>query len=858
MRKVWNTIVVLGVLLCMVLSLGVTADAAEEDTAIFAVSGQQLAPESIDAMRTETPGCLVVDVDGLADGQSAAGYSAVYASAEPTDYVEYKAILPGKAEEFTVGAKEKKVVLAGVAETTTAEELAAAVAVYAADDPFVAVMGPAAAAAVVAGCPDVDVFLTTELDDAAAASIGVTAVSVGKQAEAPVSLVKVNDDNTCAAEAIAVPQAATVPAEDVPADGADEQTPADDTVEDTPAEDTPAEGEQTAEPPVDQTPAVCDVIYDGNGRDEGTFVPDDKGIATGDYVLRDNGYTKAGYTFVGWTLNVPDDAMVYQPGEHIDLTGDTTVYAKWEAEQQQEIPAEPAPADETASTSYTVTYMPGEGGGYDVAFAFSEAEKEITLPDSTVNSFTAPEGKQFAGWLEEGTGTVRGAGESYTVTADVNFVAQWAAAEPSTADENAAQTWKVTYAADNGTGLTTERTVDATGVTEKDYTLEQQPAEFTAPEGKTFGGWKIGETAYQPGAVVKLTGDATVTAVWNDVTKQTVNPAVDTFDLTFTKNSTEKLLVSYKAEIDTVSVDGTAITLNSDYGIIEDGDTETIAFENVYLNGLSVGSHTVNVTFKSTDTTDFSPDSRTLTITPDPNSQVDSIKQDWDRSQNLIIDFAQYDRGNPTKLELLQAYEKDAAGNYKQDGNGNYIPVWKTLTEGKDFTVNGSAMTIYPSLLGTWKNQQYGFRVTFDGAGTTKGATTMLLYLNVTGTVPAAQATATPAPSGSAGYVTGDNVNLRAGAGTDSKVLRTVTKGTKLTIYSITNGWANVSVDGVNGYMSANYVAYETAATATPNPNGTSPATGDTNNVTLYIVILVVLIVALAAVLIIVIKRRKN
>ena len=844
MRKVWNTIVVLGILLCMVLSLGVTADAAEEDTAIFAVSGEQLAPESIDAMRTETPGCLVVDVDGLADGQSAAGYSAVYALAEPTDYVEYKAILPGKAEEFTVGAKEKKVVLAGVAETTTAEELAAAIATFAADEPFVAVMGPAAAASVVAGCPGVNVFLTTGLDDASAAG-GVTVVNVGKQVEAPVSLVKINDDNTCAAENIAVPQTMTV-TEDTPED----DTTADDTTDETTEGDTT--GEQTQEPPAEETPATCDVIYDGNGRDSG-IVPDDMDIATGDYVLRDNGYAKDGYTFAGWTLNVPDDAMVYQPGEHITLTGDTTVYAKWEPEQQEE----PTPADETAPTSYTVTYKAGEGAGADVAYSFSEADKEITMSDSAAIGFTAPEGKQFAGWLEEGTETVRGAGEAYTVAADVNFVAQWSEAnEPNTVDADA-QTWKVTYVADNGAGTTIERSVDATGVTEKDYTLEALPAEFTAPTGKTFGGWKIGETVSQPGAVVKLTGDTTVTAVWNDVAKQTVNPAVDTFDLTFTKNSAEKLQVSYKAEIDTVSVDGTAITLNSDYGIIVNGDTETIAFENIYLNGLSVGNHTVNVTFKSTDTTDYYPDNRTLTITPDPSSQVDSVKQDWDRSQNLIIDFAQYDRGNPTKLELLQAYERDANGNYKQDENGNYLPVWKALTSGKDFTVSGSAMTIYPSLLGTWKNQQYGFRVTFDGAGTTKGATTMLLYLNVTGTVPA-QATATAAPTGSAGYVTGDNVNLRAGAGTDSKVLRTVTKGTKLTIYSITNGWANVSVDGVVGYMSANYIAYETAATATPNPAGTSPATGDTNNVTLYIVILAVLIVALVAVLIVVMKKRRS
>ncbi len=1016
MRKVWNTLVVLGILLCMIVSMGVTADAAEGDAAIFAVSGEALAPESIDVMKTDCPDCLVVDVDGLAEGQSAAGYTAVYTPSEPTEPTDFEAVWPGAAKIFDVGTQDRKVVLVGLDETITADAVAGALSQFVADDPYVIAMGPAAAAATVSLCADVDMFLTVGLDDAAAGT--ATVVNVGKQPEAPVSLVKVNADGTASVEAVPVPQPASDPnVQPAEQAGTEGETAGDGTevgidgmlgvgpVIDAPAEDAP------------ETVIYYAVTYDGNGRDEGTFVPDDMEVPNNEpYTLRDNGYTREGYSFVGWTLDVPDGETVYQPGDSITVSANTTVYAKWApVEAAPEGGQEPAPeADPNASqsiaetTSYTITYKPGTGAGDEQAYAI-DSGKEITLSDGAI--FTAPEGTQFSGWQNEATGEMLAGGAAYVLTDNVNFVAQYAPVQvtftvtydfgesatagytqtvaegetctlpgadaavapegkvfggwlvngelkaageqfPVTADLTVAAQWNdapaedvtftvtyksgienvpdvtapepvpaggsitlpenpfgdqlpagmtikgwkldggdgtvipvgqsetvtanavyvaeietvqptapasytVTYLNEDGTTLA-EATTDAPNEAgEVTYTLlETLPEGVTPPEGKVLGGWKNGETVRKPGQEVTLTGNSTFTVVWGDAAKAKVDPAAQTkTELAYVNGASEQLEIAFSngVNVNSVSVDGTALALNSQYGVVPSGDTTTVYFLNTYLNGLTVGSHEVNITFTATSDTEYTPYTGTLTV-----SAQDSVSMSWDRSQNLIIDFAKYGRGNPTKVQLLRAYEKDANGEYKKDENGKLIPIWSDLTKDQDYTINGTSVTLYPSLLGSWKNQQYGFRVTFDGAGTDKGVTTMNMNLTTTGTVLAASASATAAPTGSSGYVTGDSVNLRAGAGTSNQVLRTVAKGTKLTIYSVSNGWAYVSVDGVTGYMSADYIAYDNV-TPTATPTGAvSPATGDNNNVVLYIVLLVVLIIALAAVLIIVIKRRKN
>lgn len=1004
MRKVWNTLVVLGVLLCMVMSLGVTADAApaQDDAAIFAVSGTQLQPENIGVMGTQNPSCLVVDVDGLDEGQSAAGYNVVYVGSDSGVMTDYACIWPGAVQMFQVGTQLRPVVLVGVGEASTTDEINAAVSGYLGDDPTVIAVGPAAAAAAVSGCADVDLFMTTGLDDAAAAGT-IPVVNVGKEAEAPVSLVQWNEDGTTTVSAIPVPQ----PVADPGVDPAEQPEP------------DPASTQDGTEPlPEEQPPAdevtYCSIIYDGNGRDSGS-VPDVTDFIAGQtYFFANNGYAREGYEFVGWKMD--GDDTVYQPGDEVVINQSVTVYAQWQPIQVVDEPvdgtgdvAEPDETSETGDTvnaditTYTVTYNCGEGAGDNVTFEFNEtSEKEIILPDG--NAFTAPEGKRFVGWKIDGTEDVWEANVPYTVSASVTFVAQYQTVftvaydfgdsgntnysdevfegatyglggepavipegktfggwlvngelvpasseitvtsnvtvtpqwddvespddpsefvdgtinvtyksgiegmddtEPETVDMGGnfllrdnpftfpedvtfvgwlqaavvdgvesvdpngevlepgtelmagetdlvfvAKTVKmsavtVTYLPGDGSDMKFEEQTEAfEGGSSVQHTLAALPADFTVPEGKTFGGWKIGDSTYQPGDSVTVSENTTVTAIWNDVEKEKVDPAVDTDPLMYTQGATDRLEVRFKAKIDAVSVDNAALTLGSQYSVVEDGDTSTVSLNNDYLNGLTEGDHTLNVTFVATDTTEYTPNTRTLTVKAAPAATDVPIKKElltWDRSADLVISCDKYNRGNPIKFEI------------------SYTTYYKEAVKDRDYTIDGTNVVVHTSLVSSWQSATYGFRLTFDGAGTDLGENTVDLNILMTGEAkqPQPESTASTA-TGSSGYVTGEGVNLRAGAGTDSQVLRTVAKGTKITIYSISNGWAYVSVDGVTGYMSANYVAYDNATpTATP-AGATSPATGDTNNVVLYIVILVVLIIALAAVLIVVVKRRKQ
>ena len=56
------------------------------------------------------------------------------------------------------------------------------------------------------------------------------------------------------------------------------------------------------------------------------------------------------------------------------------------------------------------------------------------------------------------------------------------------------------------------------------------------------------------------------------------------------------------------------------------------------------------------------------------------------------------------------------------------------------------------------------------------------------------------------GECTGDRVNVRAGRGTNHKVLRQVNKGNLFDIIDIYGGWYRVNVAGTEGYISAQYV----------------------------------------------------
>lgn len=78
-----------------------------------------------------------------------------------------------------------------------------------------------------------------------------------------------------------------------------------------------------------------------------------------------------------------------------------------------------------------------------------------------------------------------------------------------------------------------------------------------------------------------------------------------------------------------------------------------------------------------------------------------------------------------------------------------------------------------------------------------------------------------------AGVATG-NVNLRAGASTDDKILEVVKKGSELTLYSLSNGWYKVKLSsGKEGYVSSKYVKVTTAIPENNNSSSGSANQGE-------------------------------
>ena len=56
-------------------------------------------------------------------------------------------------------------------------------------------------------------------------------------------------------------------------------------------------------------------------------------------------------------------------------------------------------------------------------------------------------------------------------------------------------------------------------------------------------------------------------------------------------------------------------------------------------------------------------------------------------------------------------------------------------------------------------------------------------------------------------YVTANSLNVRSGAGTGYSVVTSVSKGTAVTVSSTTNGWSKITVNGVTGYVSSEYLS---------------------------------------------------
>ena len=234
------------------------------------------------------------------------------------------------------------------------------------------------------------------------------------------------------------------------------------------------------------TPGQASLTYDGNGATGGKTDPQN-GVTDQKVNVRQNGFTRDGYTFVRWDTQADCRGKAVNPGDKWTLQGSSTLYACW------------------AGVAQTLTYHGNGATGGNTAAQSGHTGDELT---TNANGFTR-DGYTFVRWdtAKDGSGIAYGEGKNgvgrYTMKpAGNDLYAIWKA-NPAT----------IQYR--NDWPNTTGSTPDTTGNTGQDVTIAQNG--FTRP-GYTFTGWardRRTNPSLQPGGRYTLTpGTTTLWAQW--------------------------------------------------------------------------------------------------------------------------------------------------------------------------------------------------------------------------------------------------------------------------------------------------------------------------------------------------------
>ena len=231
------------------------------------------------------------------------------------------------------------------------------------------------------------------------------------------------------------------------------------------------------------TPGQASLSYDGNGATGGKTDPQ-TGKTDEKINVRDNGFTRDGYTFVTWNTQADCKGNAVKPNSEWTLRGSSTLYACW------------------AGNAQTLTYHGNGATGGNTAAQSGKTGDELT---TNANGFTR-DGYTFVRWdtAKDGSGTAYGEGK--------NGVSQYVM-KPAGNDLYAI--WKANPATiqyRNDWPNTTGSTPDTTGNTGDTVTISQNS--FDRP-GYTFTGWstsKRGDPSLQPGD--KHTLEPRTTTVW--------------------------------------------------------------------------------------------------------------------------------------------------------------------------------------------------------------------------------------------------------------------------------------------------------------------------------------------------------
>ncbi|MBB2955832.1 hypothetical protein FHX77_001265 [Bifidobacterium commune] len=228
------------------------------------------------------------------------------------------------------------------------------------------------------------------------------------------------------------------------------------------------------------------VDYDGNGPDVTGSVPGSGVVDSGTkYPIADNGFTRPGHRFDGWTENPDGSGKVYRPGDELPMgEGPLKLHAKW-------VP--------TGTVSYDGN-APGVVGTMPPSDPI-DIGSSASVPGS---GFTRP-GHRFDGWTlsPDGSGKVYRPGDKLPITdGSVTLHAKWV------------PTGSVSY--DGGPGAS--GSVPGSGERDAGSGLPVAGNGFTRP-GFRFKGWSLNADGsgklYRPGDVIQVSdGPMVLHAVW--------------------------------------------------------------------------------------------------------------------------------------------------------------------------------------------------------------------------------------------------------------------------------------------------------------------------------------------------------
>ena len=210
-----------------------------------------------------------------------------------------------------------------------------------------------------------------------------------------------------------------------------------------------------------------------------------------------------GYVFKGWS----DGEQIYQPGASYTITANVVFEAVW-------------------VELFTYEYIDGIPADEDPNYQAPTAEDGEVL---TLKSAPVREGYVFKGWKVGEQ--LYDAGATYTITADVVFVAVW--------------NELYYYYYDRNDGVPTD--LDISSLPKKENGREITVGDAIERPGYEFAGWRVDEQTYQQGDSYTITKNTVFTAVWK---------VLVTYSSEYTEHEEERVEEGKTIELPSPTYDG--------------------------------------------------------------------------------------------------------------------------------------------------------------------------------------------------------------------------------------------------------------------------------------------------------------